>query len=256
MRDYWKIKLDFIACNSLDSSPKDVQYKETDWHSMKIFDINYIFHLLSSSVIVNVELICWRAGDVHAKAVPALTAANETVMKETKKFSKKIEFYLLFLRRRKKDFATKFNSNISKKVSYQFVSITRTRKYGKCFDIWSESFILMIFFTLISFERSFLTFIEIVTLYLCGQNQIWVSERMEALVTERLNWISGLPAVAARNCITRVVSIDPSGMGSYSIGFVGDEPSLLILNYSEFLRCFCWCESIFKYLLDEEEVKK
>lgn len=30
-------------------------------------------------MIGNVELICARAGDVHASAVPALTAANETV---------------------------------------------------------------------------------------------------------------------------------------------------------------------------------
>lgn len=37
------------------------------------------FYLLSSSVIVIVEFNCALAGEVHARAVPALTAAKETV---------------------------------------------------------------------------------------------------------------------------------------------------------------------------------
>lgn len=46
-----------------------------------------------------------------------------------------------------------------------------------------------------------------------------------------------IPAVAATNCITFVVCTDPSGIGSYNIGFVGPgPPSLFILFYLQITR--------------------
>lgn len=42
-----------------------------------------------------------------------------------------------------------------------------------------------------------------------------------------------LPAVAARNCIIFVVCTAPSGIGSYSMGFVGPGPPSLFILISE-----------------------